>query len=33
MVVIDDFGVYYQGVTRSVGFETVLRKVAAASIM
>ena len=25
VVVRDDFGVYYQGVTRSVGFETVLR--------
>ena len=25
VVVRDDFGVYYQGVTRSAGFETVLR--------
>jgi hypothetical protein len=27
VLVRDDFGVYYQGVTRSAGFETVLRQV------
>jgi hypothetical protein len=33
MVVEDDFGVYYQGVTRSAGFETVLRQVGVPSAL
>jgi hypothetical protein len=33
VVVEDDFGVYYQGVTRSAGFETVLRQVGVPSAL